>query len=110
MCSSDLGDKIRYLAPSQRSILSIVFNAHKSRQTQNNRKTQPGVFVTKFKGYHQFKIPWTKITLVKKKVSQKVSDTSQIKTVFIEGPGPEIPLLPITANNYNQALIWLIYR
>ncbi|MCE7735425.1 MAG: hypothetical protein GPJ54_11145 [Candidatus Heimdallarchaeota archaeon] len=102
------GEKIRYLAPSQRSILSIVHNAYKGHLTQNKRK-QPGVYVTKFTGYDQFESPQARISLTDKQVIQTTSNKSQIRTLFVEGMKEDITPIHILASNYNQALIWLIY-
>lgn len=103
------GDTIRYLAPSQRSILSIMYNAYKAYQTNNKKKYQPGVFVTKFAGYDQFEKPFARITLTNNGVVQRDLNKTQIKTLFVEGMKEETTPVHIVASNYNQALIWLIY-
>lgn len=103
------GDTVRYLAPSQRSILSIVYNAYKAYQTNNKKKYQPGVFVTKFIGYDQFEKPLARISLTNKDEIQRIPNKTQIKTLIVEGMKEEIAPIDIVASNYNQALIWLIY-
>ena len=96
-------------SPSQRSILSIVHNAYKAYQTNNKKKFQPGVFVTKFTGYDQFEKPLARISLSTKDIIQKIPNKTQIKTLLVEGMKEEITPVHIVASNYNQALIWLIY-
>lgn len=105
------GEEIRYLAPSQRSILSIVYNAYKLYQTQSKKKEhQPGVYVDKFSGFDQFVKPWANIVLSEERPLHTKSGDPELQTIMVNATERDVPILQIAANNYNQALIWIIYQ
>jgi tRNA pseudouridine-54 N-methylase len=104
-----IGSKIRYLAPTQRSVMSIISSALKVFEGKIHKKYQPGVYIDEFKGLERFPKPWKRLVLNKN--SESLSNPVSIHqgTLFIHEKDEEIPSFSISANDYVQALVWLIY-
>lgn len=107
------GSEIRYLAPSLRSPLSILYNAFIAYSTNNNRKIQPGVYVSEIYGDIQFENPLYEFKFIHDKSHfNEVNKTLNVNskgTLLINSNLDDLEAVITPATNYQQALTWLVY-
>lgn len=107
------GSELRYLAPSLRSPLSIIYNAFIAYSTNNRRKSQPGVYVNEMTNKIQLVKPWYEIRFIRdnSQLTDINRDLNVLSkgTLFINSNIGELEPIITPADNYQQALTWLIY-
>ncbi len=107
------GSEIRYLAPSQRSPLSILYNAFIAYSTNNNRKIQPGVYVNEKNEQIQFEKPLYEFQFIHEKSQfneiNKTLNVNSKGTLLINSNLDDLDPIISPADNYQQALTWLVY-